>query len=45
MNSFALANYFAQEQNVFDVDLHGLSLLECLDKFQEYKKKTKILLV
>lgn len=40
MNSFALANYFAQEQNVFDVDLKGLSLLECLERFQEYKKKT-----
>lgn len=40
MKSLALANYFANDQSVFDVDLHGLSLLECLEKFQEYKRKT-----
>lgn len=38
--SLALANYFAQEQNIFDVDLQGLNLLECLEKFQDYKAKS-----
>lgn len=40
MKSLALANYFASEENVFEVDLNGLSLLECLERFQEYKSKT-----
>lgn len=40
MKSLALQNYFSQEQNVFDIDLQGLCLLDCLEKFQEYKKRT-----
>lgn len=39
MPNLALASYFAQEQKIFDVDLQGLSLIECIEKFQEFKLK------
>lgn len=39
MPNLALASYFAQEQKIFDVDLQGLSLIECIERFQEFKLK------
>lgn len=40
MKSLALQNYFDNAQNVFEIDLEGLSLLECLEEFQKYKSRS-----